>query len=619
MVAPVDHIADFEADWTRIRQSDQPPPRRAKKSRPADLDFIRSEMSRRDLIRMRLDSSIGFVWRGGKIGEYPTEPFSEAGLKTQDPKALVLRRFVQLSPRASKTIDRLCTGMSKGQLFPADSKLLALDDAYIELNRKMRGAWRIDLDSDWPCWEALRDDLELLVKAFKLPCLPHAAVAWVDPVTNVVRRPHLWFLLPYKSSVWFSDDERCNKHLMTFFNAVVHGCTSALLPLGADPSAIMLPLKGKNPLSPMWDSCFWNQHHFPTLSEWADYVSTTVSRGDLARDAANRDCGTQSNKEFRSLQQIAYAQLRALHIEGSGPYQAGLLDRAALQRLLLEKCRSTIAHIAGDKKDRRSRFAVFKRVATYAAASWDPSRCRARLDRGACSDQVNGLDQKHRQAVGANYAAEQNSTRCRGVVQSAIAKLMVSGRVPSKSEVARFTGLARATVIKWWVDPEACIKRCIDPLGGTKRRIAKYRNQLGRNRNALTLAAEDPKAAAAAAAPKKGSTPAESAGALQEDPAGRRAQLVMFEDPKAAAAAAAPKAGSAAAASVAALKNDVAGLDAVEPQDDAQAADVVERGPIRLVAGTDRRGSSKEKGRRHPSSGAALLDSVELRRKLQFS
>ena len=106
---------------------------------------------------------------------------------------------------------------------------------------------------------------------------------------------------------------------------------------------------------------------------------------------------------------------------------------------------------------------------------------------------------------------------------------------------------------------------------------------------------------------------------MQEDPAGRRAQLVMFEDPKAAAAAAAPKAGSAAAASVAALKNDVAGLDAVEPQDDAQAADVVERGPIRLVAGTDRRGSSKEKGRRHPSSGAALLDSVELRRKLQFS
>jgi hypothetical protein len=455
--APVDPIAAFEADWARIRQSDQTPPRRRRRTQDHNDDrddYVQAAMSRRELIRLRLDPDVGFVWRGGTIGRYRIDAFSEVGLKTEEPEAHVLRRFVQLAPRVHRGEGGLQTGQDKGRLLRADSKLLALDDPYIELNKVMRGAWRVESDNTWPSWESLRDDLEQLVDNHKLPCLPHAVVAWEDPASGKVYRPHFWFLLPYKSSVWWSNDDiRCNRMIMNLYSGVVRGCTAAIIPIGADPTAIMLPLKGKNPLSPLWESRFWNSHHFPNLSDWAEYVDTRMSTGRLVRAAAARDShspASQSNSEFAALQRLAYDELRVLHTAKDPAYVSALGNRALLANLLERACRDRIAHMEGNDRDRKRRFAIFSRVVTYAAVSWRPEKCRPAVDRGACSHLTRGRPLKERQVVAGVYAAQQNRNRCRSLVVTAVAGLL-SQRLPvSKAAVARLTGLSWPTVAKWW-------------------------------------------------------------------------------------------------------------------------------------------------------------------------
>ena len=322
MAAPLDPIAQFEVDWNRSRRK-----RRKKHRTQVDFEspFVQAALDQKPLISSRLDPEIGFHWVGGKIGEYFVAPVSEVGLRTEKPDAHVLRRFVQLAPRVRRDRSGLHAGYDKGQIGVASSKILGLDQPYIQLNPTMRGGWRIDLDRDWMSWDELRFDLECTVDDYQLPCLPHAVVAWESP-TGQVRRPHLWFLLPYMSSVWWApDDPRCRARPMAFYRSVVAGCTAALAPLGADASAAALPLKGKNPLSPLWTFRTWNQHHFPNLAEWADYVDTRQNPGKLARNAAAKSGGSAG--EFSTLQHIAYARLRALHDADEPDYRAALDDR----------------------------------------------------------------------------------------------------------------------------------------------------------------------------------------------------------------------------------------------------------------------------------------------------
>jgi len=481
---PDDSVLRFEREWEALRaQADQPPPRRRvvrdKTQLAAALPYIEAAAHVADMVRHRLD--VGYVWRGGYVGGHYVPPLVETGLRTQAEDAHVLRRFVQLTPRARRSDTGLHCGHTKGMLARPDTKLLGLDEAYVALNPTMRGAWRVDLDADFPSWIALRDDLEALVAAGRLPCLPHACVAWRCPHTGRVAHPHLWWLLPYGSSVWWApEDPRCSRRIMSLYSGVVAGCTAALSPLGADPSAASLPLKGKSPLCPLWSSVFWNQSRFPSLSEWAEYVDTGVTAGRLARRAAREETGLDaeaSNSRFLACQTLAFDTLRQMHAGDDPEYRDALADRAQLSALLQTRCRRAVAAMANEHRERLRSSAIFCRVADYAAGAWDPSRQRGGVDRGACADRVAGLALAERQAVGGRYGAGQRADTSRRTIAAAVAALRETGGIATQQAVADATGLSLRTVKRHWAVRALCaetgegVTQCIDPqeAGGAGR------------------------------------------------------------------------------------------------------------------------------------------------------
>ncbi|MCL4853310.1 MAG: hypothetical protein KJZ78_18285 [Bryobacteraceae bacterium] len=200
-------IGHFETRWAEERwlrdvMAGWPDERRRRPDRESD-DFFRERAEvRRALVRRRL--AVGFECHGEEIGGRWRAPFVEEGLRSE--QSHVLRRIVQLTPRAP----RMTTGRSKDIMRSTDSKLLALDDPYITLNTKVRGVFRLDLDLTFRSWETLRWEVSQL----PLPCLPHAVVGFVLP-DGRIERPHLLYLLPYGSEVWFDpDDERCRRDIM---------------------------------------------------------------------------------------------------------------------------------------------------------------------------------------------------------------------------------------------------------------------------------------------------------------------------------------------------------------------------------------------------------------------
>jgi hypothetical protein len=98
--------------------------------------------SRNAAIKLRLEQ--GFVWRGGGVGGnpgYARQRFVFSGLVSDE--ASILKLFVTKTPRAR----RLLTGDSKDLVESTDSKLLALDSAYVTTNQHMRGVLRVEIDN----------------------------------------------------------------------------------------------------------------------------------------------------------------------------------------------------------------------------------------------------------------------------------------------------------------------------------------------------------------------------------------------------------------------------------------------------------------------------------------
>jgi hypothetical protein len=285
-------------------------------------------------------------------------------------------------------------------------------------------------------------------------------VGWRCARTGKVEHPHLWWLLPHGAAVWFDKtDRRCNPRQIAFFKGVVGGCTAALLELGADPTACLLPLKGKSPLSPLWDSVFWNQSEFPSLADWAQHVDTGAKLSTLSRAAARRDSGLsaqRSNAAFLSLQRLAYGALRAMAEVGDPDYFASLDDRASLSDLLTDRCREDVAASAATHDDRRKAFAIFARVARHAAEAWDPASARRPVDRGACAAEVEGLQLSERQRIGALHAARAKSEETSRRIHDAYDAMAALGAgTPTPASVTGFfrltdRPLSEKTVRRHW-------------------------------------------------------------------------------------------------------------------------------------------------------------------------
>ncbi|WP_051949315.1 hypothetical protein [Methylosinus sp. PW1] len=502
-------IDKFDSDYAAMRGVRSELRRRKRKITTAEVSelakaSIERHQSRMDLVKQRLET--GFVWPGGMVGAYFIEPFHEVGLASEEEH--VLRRFIAATPRVyhGRTHERfgdetneliekriansLHAGYEKGFLPLADSKLLALDMPVIELTRLMRHGWRVDLDMDFPSMAYLRYELQKVVDRGDLPCLPHIPVGHVEH-DGTLRRPHLWWLLPYGSQVWYDpDDERCNKRIMALFDGVVRGCTAALLHLGADISAIANEGKGKSPLSSHWTREIWNGTAFPDLTEWAECVDTGRRYGDLARDAAALGSGldkNDSNAAFCAAQRIAFDSLRMMHHACDPEYLDAIGDTEALADILEAKCTAEIGHMFQKKSEQKRLMKMIRRVALYAAGRWDPDRCSANgRDRGACRDRVKGLKTvAERQAVGAQYSAECRAATARNAVLAAISRLREAGKEVSAASIAREARVSKPTAYKYMNERSTPQQTKDDCASRDKRRSIDPRNGEGIRRGKM--------------------------------------------------------------------------------------------------------------------------------------
>ncbi|NMG39762.1 hypothetical protein GRZ55_10960 [Chelativorans sp. ZYF759] len=341
-----------------------------------------------------------------------------------------------------------------------DSKLLGLDEPYVVLNGKVRGVFRLDLDLTFWSWEALRSQVAQL----PLPCLPHAAIAFELP-DGSVERPHLLYLLPYGSEVWFDpDDDRCRRDIMGFWRGVHAGMCKTFLPLGADPGALSNPMRIKCPLSPFWTVKLWNESHFPDLSEWAGWVDTGATRDSIIRESAAALSGVErraSNALFTTFQEWAYGSLREMHGAGESAYVSAILrkDQDALAEMLFDRLVGQASKVADKSKQAQ---AILYRVVTYAADHWDPSRASrdGTRDRRACAADVEGIvGVRDRQIVGARYAAQLRGKRSLERLVTAMREATREGRELTKSGMAVRADLSRPTVHKHWREALAQLRQ----------------------------------------------------------------------------------------------------------------------------------------------------------------
>lgn len=434
-----------EEAWVRAVMSDWKQPSRGPLKPGAEI-FVAAAASRRDLIHRRL--AVGFQHFGGTVAGRHRAPFVEHGLRSET--SHVLRRIVHATPRTS----RMRVGRDKGAVWTTDSKLLGLDEPYLHLNSEVRSVFRIDLDHSFSSWGALRQEIAELA----LPCLPSIAVAFEDEAGRI-ERPHLLWLLPYNEGVWFSDDPRCRRDIMSLWRGIHAGITKTAMPLGADPGALSNPDKIKCPLSPFWSVRVWNETVFPSLSDWAGWVDTSTSRDRMIRDSAAALSGmerTASNALFAAAQALAFGTLREWHHAADAEYASAILrrDRDVLAERLF---RALVGRVSAAASNPRQGQAILYRVSTYAADHWDPSRAGrdGSRDRGACADAVEAVEGiAARQAVGARYAAGLRRSRSADAIREAIEAARAEGEPVTVSGIARRTGRDRKTVRANWPDGE---------------------------------------------------------------------------------------------------------------------------------------------------------------------
>lgn len=159
-----------------------------------------------------------------------------------------------------------------------------------------------------------------------------------------------------------------------------------------------------------------------------------------------------SNILFATFQTWTYETLKAMHHAGDTEYLRTIRtgDRDALAKLLFD----ALVPRASESADHpRQAQAILYRVVDYAAARWDPDRCKPdqTRDRGACANEVAGVqDVKARQAVGAHYTHNLRRGRSADAVHEAIKAAHAAGEVVSIAGIARRTGLSRVTVRANW-------------------------------------------------------------------------------------------------------------------------------------------------------------------------
>lgn len=457
----------------------------------ASARVARQAADERELVRRRMARGFEST-RTVLIGDRHRAPFAQQGLKSDK-----LGKAGKLFVRACRKARFLRSANEKGFIsVQTGRKVLNLDYAWVEGNRTMVSLIRIDLDYVFASFADLRARLRKLVAEGRLPCMPHLVVGDVCDVFDedengqtVIRRklwkPHLWFILP--DAVNMGPKGRAAPRRL--LDAVYRGLCNVLLPLGADPNASALLVRGKNPLSPWWATENFNDESFPSLSEYAAALGDAMklSQEQLARLAAEEQSGlpaTVSNVAFNAWKAETWRLLRQWHGRRDPAYLAALSDRQALKNLLVAAMPLDYMLTLGEGLTEPTRPAyILDKVLGFAARQWSPEkadeaagyRSRGRLRH--LTDDAPTLREK--QAIAGKVVAEARMQDARHTVLKAMAAVEASGAPFTQAEVARASGLNRKTVSRHW---RFCLSRrpgrCLDK----KERITTGQSQKAQRR-----------------------------------------------------------------------------------------------------------------------------------------
>ena len=415
----------------------------------ADADAASRAASTRWMINRRL--SVGFMWSGGPVAgdsRYHRPAFCEPGLRSEEHP--VLRCFVSKLRHARQ----LLVGDDKAGVFVSDSKLLALDAAYVEDNKICCGVLRIELDS-----VISRQAIVAECRAKDVP-LPNIVVGWED--ADGFHHPHL---------IWLLHDSvplvgRSNRRFLGLYQRVLRGLTKAFLDVGADPGGLFNSHRHKNPLSPLWHVAIEAEQPYD-LSRIAKHVDTAVRKETLEALATSIPKGVPltlrahhsdpavaagSNSVFRAVAVWARQKVVVVKAEGGSEEEFRSLVEA-------EACR-LIGSISGDS--RRGEQAALGMAAKVTAWTWKVYRLPA-----PPKASLKGQELAVRLAEGGRKAAATRKARSgQGIVAAAL-NLADAGKRPTQAMVQARSGKGEKTVRRHWSAVQAALaarspERCPD-------------------------------------------------------------------------------------------------------------------------------------------------------------
>lgn len=402
----------------------------------AMADILRARgVSRQALIDLRMTA--GFVHRGGPVGgnpNYVRAPFVYEGLVSWDHPMLEL--FVQSTRKAK----HLLVGDNKGQAVISDSKLLALDAAYVESNKLMRRVLRAEVDGVFANWDALKQ----AVIACRVP-LPNLVIAFIMPDGRVVN-PHLIWLIA-KAVPHTAKGQL--KH-QALFASVLRSLTAELLAIGADPGGLSNPARHKNPLSPLWDRAIMEPEPY-TLEQLQEALplSEATKKLKAAKDADDVQkvsppaipqehpapiVAASSNKLFVALQKFAFSKVEFHRAHGS---QQEFAHEVAAEAIRLVPYGQSAEKVAAAT------------AASVSAWTWDNYRPKA------SAPVMTPEMVSERQSAGQAIAAESRRQKTAEIlIKTAVKMTATNGVRPTQAELlkaAKNKGiLGEKTIRRYW-------------------------------------------------------------------------------------------------------------------------------------------------------------------------
>ena len=413
-------------------------------ARPIQIPGGFGHAQTRELVKDRLLH--GFRWRGGPVADNIRDlraAFHEPGLiSDQHP---ILKLFVTKLRRARN----LYIGDTKSERFTSDSKLLALDAAYVEDNRVMCGVLRIELGHVVSAAE-----VEDACQTAGVPH-PNIIVGWKDRDGAYVH-PHLIWLL--HESLPLGDE--APKRFRSLYRGVLRGLTKALLPIGADPAGLLNSHRHKNPLSPLWDRKVLAEQPYQ-LRDLAKQVDITVRMATLNELAVLRGAGSMKprvpdhpNPTVAIASNWLFSELAGWARTAVVRHRAEGGDRPALATAVAAEADRLMSALSGDlrRKNRRA-------LATVAsAANWTWTKFRAPTPRKRLSPE----EIAQRESDGARQTAAKRRAKTKAIIIAAATMLQAkSGQTPTQVAVLAAVQAAgiktEKTVRSYWPDVLAAL------------------------------------------------------------------------------------------------------------------------------------------------------------------